>query len=46
MIVTNTKINTKIPGQMGYNNSLDTDRAVKREETQSAYKEFMWLYKG
>ena len=46
MIVANTKINTKIPGQMGYNNSLDVDKATKKEETMQQYHDFMWLYKG
>jgi len=46
MILTNTKINTKIPGQIGYNSSLDGERSQKREETIRDYQDFMWLYKG
>ena len=46
MIVTNTKISTKIPGQMGYNNSLDMEKGLKKENTAKQYQDFMWLYKG
>tara|TARA_Y100001938_G_scaffold16787_1_gene20747 strand:+ start:2032 stop:3627 length:1596 start_codon:yes stop_codon:yes gene_type:complete len=46
MIVANTKINTKIPGQMGYNSSLDVEKGREREETIKQYQDYMWLYKG
>ena len=46
MIVANTKINTKIPGQMGYNSSLDMDKNREKENTMKQYQDFMWLYKG
>ena len=46
MIVTNTKINTKIPGQIGYNSSLDLEKALHKETNFKDYQEFMWLYKG
>jgi hypothetical protein len=46
MILTNTKISTKIPGQIGYNSSLDGEQSQKREETIRDYQDFMWLYKG
>mgnify|MGYP003640573636 CR=1 FL=1 len=46
MIVANTKINTKIPGQIGYNSSLDIEKTTKNEEAMKQYHDFMWLYKG
>ncbi len=46
MIVANTKINTKIPGQMGYNRSLDIDATRRNEDSLKDYQDFMWLYKG
>jgi hypothetical protein len=46
MIVANTKINTKIPGQMGYNSSLDLEKAQKRQSNLQDYQDYMWLYKG
>jgi len=46
MIVANTKINTKINGQVGYNRILDTDKGTEADNTLKEYQEFMWLYKG
>jgi len=46
MVVANTKINTKIPGQVGYNRSLDHDKGTERENAIKQQIEYSWLYKG
>ena len=46
MVVANTKISTKIPGQVGYNRSLDHDKSTEREKAIQQQIEYSWLYKG
>jgi len=46
MVVANTKMNTKIPGQIGYNKELDHDRGTERERAMREHMEYSWLYKG
>ena len=46
MVVANTKISTKIPGQVGYNRGMDHDRETKKEQAIREQIEFSWLYKG
>ena len=46
MVVANTKISTKIPGQVGYNRGMDHDKETKRAQAIREQVEFSWLYKG
>ena len=46
MVVANTKINTKIPGQIGYNRSLDHDKSTQKQKAIQQQIEYSWLYKG
>ena len=46
MVVANTKMSTKIPGQVGYNRKLDHDRGTEREKAMREHVEYSWLYKG
>jgi len=43
MIVSNTKLNTTIPGMQGYKNNETFDRI---NEAQQMYKDFGWIIKG
>lgn len=42
IIITNTKMNTKIKGQVGYKNDSTLD---KIEEAEKLYSEYMWIIK-
>jgi len=42
IIFSNTKINTQIPGQLGY----DKDFAQKMKEQHTEYQQYSWLLKG
>ena len=44
MIMSNTRINTKIPGQAGYNSKLDHEKEIRRKANE--YHTFSWLIKG
>ena len=46
MIMSNTRISTKIPGQSGYNRNLDHDKGRKLQNEAEKYKHFSWLIKG
>ena len=46
MILTNTKISTKIPGQNGYNKKLDIDANLKKGNERDNYIKYSWLFKG
>ena len=46
MIMTNTKISTKIPGQNGYNKKLDIDANLKKGNERDNYIKYSWLFKG
>ena len=46
MVVANTKISTKIPGQVGYNRGMDHDKETKRAQAIREQIEYSWLYKG
>ena len=43
MIITNTKINTTIPGMEGYKSVENSDKIKK---AQSMYDKFGWILKG
>jgi hypothetical protein len=43
----NTRVQTKIPGQIGYNANYSMEnKTVNRKELQEFYKMYDWLYKG
>jgi len=43
----NTRVQTKIPGQVGYNKSYSIDeKRVNVKELREFYKMYEWLYKG
>ena len=45
--VANTKVQTKIPGQIGYNGNYSMDeKRVNQKELKEFYKMYDWLYKG
>jgi len=46
MIMSNTRMNTKIPGQTGYNRKLDHEKTLRRQNEVDKYREFSWLIKG
>jgi len=47
MIMSNTKINTTIPGMHGYNPKYDFENDLKKKDNiQQVDKEFVWLFKG
>lgn len=45
--VANTRVQTKIPGQIGYNGNYSMDeKRVNQKELKEFYKMYDWLYKG
>ena len=45
--MSNTKINTTIPGMRGYNPKYDFENDLKKKDnTQQVDQEFVWLFKG
>jgi hypothetical protein len=43
----NTRVQTKIPGQIGYNSNYSLDeKRVNQRELKEFYKMYDWLYKG
>ena len=43
----NTRVQTKIPGQIGYNSNYSLDeKRVNQKELKEFYKMYDWLYKG